>query len=59
MDQAIEEFFLRRSLHIEEERKLFANFTKLVAPSEKELLSLQWDERFGDCRYLNPDSCVL
>lgn len=41
----VEEFFLRRSLHIEEERKLFADFTRLVAPSEKELLSLQWDER--------------
>ena len=42
---SIEEFFLRRSGHIEEERALFAKFAKLVAPSETELLSLSWDER--------------
>lgn len=45
VDVSIEEFFLRRAAHIDEERQLFATFAKLVAPSETELLSLSWDER--------------
>lgn len=44
-DVSIEEFFLSRAEHIEEERQLFARFVRLVAPSETELLSLSWDER--------------
>ncbi len=41
----VDEFFHRRASHIDEERQLFASFCKLVAPSEAELVNLQWDER--------------
>ena len=55
MDTSIEEFFLRRAAHIDEERLLFAKFAKLVAPSETELLSLSWDERYTLTLMLHTD----
>jgi hypothetical protein len=44
-DPSIDEFFQLRASRIEQERRLFAEFAKLVAPSETETMSLQWDER--------------
>lgn len=40
------EFFVKRASQIDQERKVFNDFVRLVAPNEAELMNLQWDERY-------------
>jgi hypothetical protein len=39
------DFFVKRASQIDQERKIFGDFVRFVAPNEAELLNLQWDER--------------